>query len=358
MVRANWLKETLKNPAGGGWHRVESTRPGGQWDGAMQRQGSFSQAEYAGKKKQTRRDKFLAEMERVVPWTRLVDRLRPFYPKGERGRPPIGLERMLRLYFLQQWYGLADEALEDALYDSQALRGFAGIDLSVSTVPDATTVLNFRHWLEEHDLTRALFDEIGAMLEERGLLMRQGTIVDATIIAAPPSTKNKSKARDPEMHQTKKGNQWHFGMKAHIGVDVASGLVHTMVGTAANEADINQTASLLHGQEKAVFADAGYTGADKRPELEDRDVDWNIAIKRGIIKALPNALRDWAEAVERALSQVRAWVEHPFHIVKNLFRHRKLRYRGLAKNTAQLRTLFALANLVIVKKALLTQGRA
>jgi transposase, IS5 family len=322
----------------------------------MQRQGSFSQAEYAGKKKQTRRDKFLAEMERVVPWTRLVDRLRPFYPKGERGRPPIGLERMLRLYFLQQWYGLADVALEDALYDSQALRGFAGIDLSAATVPDATTVLNFRHWLEEHDLTRALFGEVGAMLEERGLLMRQGTIVDATIIAAPPSTKNKSKSRDPEMHQTKKGNQWHFGMKAHIGVDVASGVVHTLVGTAANEADINQTAALLHGQEEAVFADAGYTGADKRPELEDCDVDWNIAIKRSIIKALPKTLRDWAETAERVLSQVRAWVEHPFHIVKNLFRYRKLRYRGLAKNTAQLHTLFALANLVIVKKTLLAQG--
>ena len=228
--------------------RVES--PGGL-GGAMQRQGSFSQAEYAGKKKQTRRDRFLAEMEEVVPWARLVERLRSFYPKGERGRPPIGLERMLRIYFLQQWYGLADEALEDALYDSQALRGFAGIDLSVATVPDATTVLNFRHWLEEHDLTRTLFDEIGAMLEERGLLMRRGTIVDATIIAAPPSTKNKSKARDPEMHQTKKGNQWHFGMKAHIGVDVASGVVHTVVGTAANEADINQTAALLHGREEA-----------------------------------------------------------------------------------------------------------
>jgi transposase, IS5 family len=167
----------------------------------MQRQGSFSQAEYAGKKKQTRRDKFLAEMEQVVPWARLVTRLRPFYPKGERGRPPVGLERMLRIYFLQQWYGLADGALEDALYDSQALRGFAGIDLAVATVPEATTVLNFRHWLEEHDLSRVLFDEVGAMLEERGLLMRQGTIVDATIIAAPPSTKNKSKARDPEMHR-------------------------------------------------------------------------------------------------------------------------------------------------------------
>ena len=324
----------------------------------MQRQGSFSQAEYAGKKKQTRRDKFLAEMEEVVPWPRLVDRLRPFYPKGERGRPPIGLERMLRIYFLQQWYGLADEAVEDALYDSQALRGFAGIDLTLAAVPDATTMLNFRHWLEQHDLTRVLFDEVGAMLQERGLLMRQGTIVDATIIAAAPSTKNKSKGRDPEMHQTRKGNQWHFGMKAHIGVDAASGVVHSLVGTAANEADITQTAALLHGQESDVFADAGYTGADKRPELTDRDIAWNIAIKRSIIKALPKALRDLAESVEHALSQVRAWVEHPFHIVKNLFRHKKLRYRGLTKNTAQLHTLFALANLVIVKKTLLVQARA
>src|ERR671913_440902 len=263
----------------------------------MQLQGSFSQAEYAGKKKQTRRDKFLAEMERGVPWARLVDRLRPFYPKGERGRPPIGLERMLRIYFLQQWYALADEALEDALYDSQALRGFAGIDLNREPVPDATTVLHFRHWLERHELTKVLFDEIGAVLEERGLLMRQGTIVDATIIAAPSSTKNKQKARDPEMHQTRKGNQWHFGMKAHVGVDVASGLVHTVVGTAANEADITQTAALLHGEEEDVFGDAGYSGSDKRPELADRDVSWNIAIKRGIIKDLPKALRELAEPV-------------------------------------------------------------
>ena len=323
----------------------------------MQLQGSFSQAEYAGKKKQTRRDRFLAEMERVVPWARLVERLRPLYPKGERGRPPVGLERMLRIHFLQQWYGLADEAMEDALYDSQALRGFAGIDLTVTAVPEATTLLNFRHWLESHELSQALFAEVSAMLEERGLLMRQGTIVDATIIAAPSSTKNKRKARDPEMHQTRKGNQWHVGMKAHVGVDVASGVVHTVVGTAANEADINQTAALLHGQEKDIFADAGYTGADKRPEHEDRDVCWNIAIKRSIIKALPKGLRDLAEPVERALAQVRAWVEHPFHIVKNLFRHKKLRYRGLAKNTAQLHTLFALANLVIVKKTLLIQSR-
>jgi IS5 family transposase len=321
----------------------------------MQRQGSFAEAEYAGKKKQTRRDKFLAEMERAVPWPRLLERLRPLYPKGERGRPPIPLDRMLRVYFVQQWYGLADEAVEDAFYDSQALRGFAGIDLNRDAIPDATTVLHFRHWLERHALTKELFDEVGAMLEERGLLMRQGTIVDATIIAAPPSTKNKEKSRDPEMHQTKKGNQWYFGMKAHIGVDVASGLVHTVVGTAANEADVTQTAALLHGQEEDVFGDAGYAGADKRPELADCDVSWNIAIKRSIIKALPQALRELAEPVERALSQMRAVAEHPFHIVKNRFRHKKLRYRGLHKNTAQLYTLFALANLVIVKQTLLAR---
>jgi IS5 family transposase len=262
---------------------------------------------------------------------------------------------MLRVYFVQQWYGLADEAVEDAFYDSQALRGFAGIALNRDAVPDATTVLHFRHWLERHDLSRSLFDEVSAMLEERGLLMRQGTIVDATIIAAPSSTKNKEKSCDPEMHQTKKGNQWHFGMKAHIGVDVASGLVHTVTGTAANKADIAQTAALLHGEEEDVFGDAGYSGADKRPELAECDVSWNIAIKRSIIKALPQALRELAEPVERALSQVRAVVEHPFHIVKNLFRHKKLRYRGLNKNTAQLHTLFALANLVIVKQALLAR---
>jgi len=319
----------------------------------MQRQGSFAQAEYAGKRKQTRRDKFLAEMERVVPWSRLVERLRPLYPKGSRGRPPVGLERMLRIYFLQQWYGLADEALEDALYDSQALRGFAGIDLNHDPVPDATTVLHFRHWLEEHKLTAALFAEVGAMLAERGLLMRQGTIVDATIIAAPSSTKNKQKKRDPEMHQTKKGNQWYFGMKAHIGVDVSSGVVHSLTGTAANEADINQTAALLHGSEELVLADAGYTGAEKRPELAERDVSWNIAIKRSLIKALPAEQRDEAAAAERMLAQLRSPVEHPFHVIKNLFRHKKARYRGLKKNTAQLYSLFALANLVIVKKALL-----
>src|SRR5215210_5243583 len=199
----------------------------------MNQQMSFAQAEYAGKKKTTRRERFLAEMERVVPWARLVALIAPHYPTGRRGRPPIGIERMLRIYFLQQWYGLADEALEDAIYDSQAMRLFAGIDLSTEGVPDATTLLKFRHLLEEHQLTARLFEEVGALLRERQLLMREGTIVDATIIAAALSTKNARKERDPEMHQAKKGNQWHFGLKAHIGADAESGLVHTVTATAA-----------------------------------------------------------------------------------------------------------------------------
>src|SRR5208283_1989552 len=233
----------------------------------MNRQMSFAQSEYAGKKKVTRREKFLAEMERVVPWMRLVALIEPHYPKGRRGRPPIGLERMLRIYFLQQWYTLADEALEDALYDSQALRSFAGIDLSVEAVPDATTLLGFRHLLEEHALGPEILQEVNAHLSERHLLMREGTIVDATIIAAPPSTKNAKKERDPQMHQTKKGNEWHFGMKAHIGVDADSGLVHTVIGTAANISDLECAAQALHGKERAVYVDAGYTGVEKRPEV-------------------------------------------------------------------------------------------
>ena len=309
-------------------------------------------------------------MEKVVPWARLCAVIAPHYPKGERGRPPIGLERMLRIYFLQQWYALADEALEDALYDSQALRTFAGIDLSVEAVPDATTLLGFRHLLEAHQLTQAIFTEVGALLRERKLLMKEGTIVDATIIAAPSSTKNLAKGRDPEMHQTKKGNQWYFGMKAHIGVDAQSGLVHHVTGTAANVADIAQTHELLHGEEKAGFADAGYLGVEKRAEIlrQCPDVAWHVAAKRGKIKALAEgAIKELTQQLEKLKAQVRARVEHPrcrrppalpfgqrlrpsaislrsVHILKNLFRHRKTRYRGLAKNTAQLHSLFALAN--------------
>jgi IS5 family transposase len=322
----------------------------------MENQTSFAQAEYAGKKKQTRRERFLGEMEGLVPWARLVALIVPFYPKGARGRPPMGIEKMLRVYFLQQWYSLADEALEDALYDSQALRTFVGIDLgSGEAVPDATTLLHFRHLLERHALTRALFAEVNALLSERGILLREGTLVDATIIAAPASTKNKAKARDPEMHQTRKGKQWHFGMKAHVGVDADSGVVHTLTGTAANVADISETHRLLHGQEKRGQGDSGYTGVEKRAEIVARfpQVKWQVAAKRGRIKAMAEGPRkEVAQALEKAKAQLRAYVEHPFHVVKNLFRHRKARYRGLAKNTAQLHTLFALANLVIAKPAL------
>jgi IS5 family transposase len=316
----------------------------------MTHQTTFAHAEFVAKKKTTRREKFLARMEEVIPWARLLAVIEPHYPKGQRGRPPVGLERMLRVYFLQQWYGLADEALEDALYDSQALQRFARIDLSAEGVPDATTLLNFRHLLETHDLCKGLFTAINADLAARGLLLREGTLVDATLIAAPPSTKNAQRQRDPEMHQTKKGNQWYFGMKAHIGADRDSKLVHTIVVTAANVADVTVTAELLHGQEQQVHADAGYTGVEKRAEIValERQIDWQIAGKRGVIKALAEgAEKEALKAVEKTMASVRAFVEHPFHIVKNLFRHRKVRYRGLAKNGHQLYTLFGLANVVI-----------
>jgi IS5 family transposase len=327
----------------------------------MKSQLSFAHSEYAGKKKTTRRERFLGEMERIVPWARLVALIEPHYPSGQRGRPPIGIERMLRIYFLQQWYSLADEALEDALYDSQALRTFGGIDLGVEAVPDATTLLKFRHLLERHELTKRIFDEVGAFLSERKLLMKEGTIVDATIIAAPPSTKNAKKERDPEMHQVKKGNEWHFGMKAHIGVDAQSGLIHSLSGTAANVADVAQTQTVLHGQEKEVYADAGYTGVEKRDEIAANceGVKWHVAAKRGKIKAMAEGkLKELTVKLERIKAKVRARVEHPFHILKNLFKHRKVRYRGLAKNTAQLHVLFALVNLVIAKRSLLAGATA
>jgi len=324
----------------------------------MLSQPSFAQAEFAAKKKITRREKFLAEMEQVVPWAVLVALIVPHYPAGKRGRPPIGIERMLRIYFLQQWYGLADEALEDAIYDSQSMRLFTGIDLSVESVPDATTLLKFRHLLEEHGLAKQIFEAINALLEEHKLLMKEGTIVDATIIAAAPSTKNARKERDPEMHQTRKGKQYYFGMKAHIGVDMDSGLTHTVTATAANVADIAQTHAVLHGQEKVVFADAGYIGVEKREEIVSGhpEVDFKVAGKRGKIKAMAEgALKEATLALEKIKAQVRARVEHPFHVIKNLFRHRKARYRGLNKNLAQLHTLFALANLYLTKKALLAK---
>ena len=331
------------------------------------RQTSFASLEYAGKKRQTRREKFLGEMERVVPWARLEALIEPHYPKsGKVGRPPVGVSRMLRMYFLQQWYSLSDEGLEDAIYDSQAMREFVGIDLSREQVPDATTLLKFRRKLEDHHLTKAIFEQVNAHLGQRGLLMREGTLVDATIIAAPPSTKNKDKARDPEMHQTKKGNEWHFGMKAHIGVDADSGLVHSVHATAANESDVAHTHELLHGQEQRVYADAGYTGVDKRAEITKaqvegevrKDVQWHVATKRGEIQAMPEGpFKALTILVERKKAQIRALVEHPFHVIKNLFRYKKVSYRGLKKNAARLYAQFALANLLLAKRALLDEER-
>ncbi|KVO30653.1 transposase [Burkholderia ubonensis] len=319
----------------------------------MKRQMNFAEAESVGNKRVTRRQRFLDEMEKLVPWSRLLTAIEPYYPKGTRGRPPIGLERMLRICFLQQWYSMSDEGLEDALYDSIAMRAFAGIDLAVENVPDATTLLKFRRLLLEHDLTRKLFDEIGISLCERGLMMREGTLVDATIIEAPPSTKNAEKRRDPDMHQTKKGNEWHFGMKAHIGVDADSGLVHSLVGTCANVSDVSQAHALLHGHAQEAFGDAGYIGVDKRDEMKSKSVKWRVAAKRGKLKAMQDgAQKDLMIALERTKAQIRARVEHPFHVVKNLFGHRKVRYKGLLKNTAQLFSLFALANLVIARNRL------
>ena len=319
---------------------------------------SFAQAEYEKKKKKrTRREVFLEKMEQVVPWKRLMEVIEPHYPKsGKRGRPPIGLERMLRMYFVQQWYGLADEAVEDAVYDSQALRNFMGIDLSFQSVPDATTLMGFRHLLEANDLTKAMLVEVNVMLMERGLLMTKGTLVDATLIAAPSSTKNKEHGRDPEMHQTKKGNQWHFGMKAHIGVDKDSGLVHTLTTTAANVSDISQTAALLHGQESDVWADAGYVGVEKREEVQEalnaneQTVKWHVAKRRSAIEKLADGWKkSLAQAYEKLKARVRSRVEHPFHVVKNIFKYQKTRYKGLAKNDAQLNVLFALSNLYMVR---------
>jgi len=315
-------------------------------------QTSFSELEYAGKKKQTRRDRFLGEIESVTPWAELERVIAPHYPNsGGRGRPPIGLTRMLRMYVAQQCFGLSDEGAEDALYDSQAIRRFVGVDLGREAAPDATTLLNFRHLLEAHQLTESIFNTINAHLAEKGLFLREGTIVDATLIAAAPSTKNKEGKRDGEMHQTKKGNQWHFGMKAHIGVDAQSGLVHTVLGTAANVHDITQAQALLHGDETDAFGDAGYQGVEKREESLELPVTWHVAMRPGKRKALPKTTQgELLERIEHTKASIRAKVEHPFHVIKNLFHHRKTRYKGLAKNTAQLFILFGFANLMLARR--------
>src|SRR5665213_1052195 len=303
--------------------------------------------------KRTRKREFLDEMNLVVPWAELVALIEPHAPAGKTGRPPVAVATMLRIHFMQQWFGLSDPAMEEALHDVPLYREFAGLDAGATRMPDESTILRFRHLLEEHELSLQLLATINATLATKGLMLKTGTVVDATLIAAPSSTKNGTGERDPEMHQTKKGNQWHFGMKAHIGVDAESGLVHTVIGTAANVNDVTQGHGLLHGQETDVFADAGYQGAMKRPEATG--VTWHVAMRPGQRRALAHCRGSHRliEQLEQIKASIRAKVEHPFRVIKRQFGFMKVRYRGLAKNTAQLVTLFALSNLWMARKRIL-----
>jgi IS5 family transposase len=315
------------------------------------KQTSLSMTGYFDKGKRTRREKFLAEMEQAVPWARLCALIEPHYPKGSPrgGRPPLPLERMFRIYCLQQWYSLSDPAAEEALYDSLTMRRFAGVNTDADVIPDETSILNFRRLLEKHRLTGQLFSQINAYLAERGLIVGKGTIVDATIIDAPSSTKNENKERDPEMHQTKKGNQWYFGMKVHTGTDAESGLVHTVCATAANVADVNVLGELLHGGEESLHGDAAYYSKQSKALAEAAGIQFKVNERGTRNRPLSQAQRER----NRRLSRVRAVVEHPFLVVKVLWKHAKVRYRGIAKNLAQMNTLFALANLYRVRHRLM-----
>jgi IS5 family transposase len=317
----------------------------------MGAQRSFGSLAWSAKGKVTRRERFLAEMDAVIPWRRLLGLIEPHYPKAGNGRQPLGLEKMLRIYFLQQWFNLADPQAEDAIYDSESMRRFARVELGDDVVPDETTILRFRHLLEQHGLSCAIFEAIGSLLEARGLLLRAGTIVDATIIAAPSSTKNASATRDPEMKQTRKGRNWHFGMKLHIGTD-PRGIVHTVRATDATVADITQLPELLHWQEREVFGDQAYWKEDDREFLESCGIRYRINRR-------PTASRPLSERwrmINRARSRTRARGEHSFRVIKQSWGFTKVRYRGLAKNLARAQTMFALANLYQVRHQLLPAG--
>jgi IS5 family transposase len=312
---------------------------------------SFSDAEYAGKSKKTRREVFLEEMELVVPWKALLELVEPHYPTAGRGRRPYPLESILRVHLMQNWFTYSDPAMEEALYEIASLRGFARLSLT-EPIPDETTILNFRHLLEQSDLAEDIFKRVNTHLARKGLLLKRGSIVDATIIAAPSSTKNAEGKRDPEMHQTRKGKQWHFGMKAHIGVDADSGLVHTVTTTAANEADVNQVADLLHGKEAQVYADSGYRGAQGRVDRDD--LQWHIAGRPSDIAKMPDGrARALVHKDEHRKASIRAKVEHPFRVIKRQLGLMKVRFRGLSKNTAHVLTLFALSNLWMARHRLI-----
>jgi IS5 family transposase len=302
-------------------------------------------------RKPTRRDVFLDTMERIVPWAQLCAIIEPHYPKRGNGRPPIGLERMLRIHFVQHWFNLADFACEEALYDSAGLRRFVGIDLGREAVPDATTLLKFRHLLEKHKLGEQLFAEVGRVLQSSGMTLKTGTIVDATIIAAPSSTKNSKQERDPEMHQTRKGKQWYFGMKLHIGVDSQSGLTHSAVVTAANIHDKHPLPDLLHGRERRVYGDSAYASQKvlihgKAPKAKDFT---NQRTRRS------GEIDEVERSKNRNKSKIRSRVEHVFAVVKRLWGFTKVRYRGLAKNATRAFTALALANIYLSRRHLLQQ---
>ena len=306
--------------------------------------------------KKTRKQELLAQMELVVPWGALVELIAPYYPEGKNGRPPFALQTMLRIHCMQQWFDLSDLGMEEAFFDTPVYREFAQLDAN-GRLPDESTILRFRHRLERHKLGEQILATVNDLLAAQGLLLKAGTAVDATLIAAPSSTKNKDKARDPEMHSSQKGNEWHFGMKAHIGVDADSGLVHTVRGTSGNVSDVVEGNSLLHGQETDVYADAGYQGAEKRPDAK-KDVTWHVAMRPGKRRALDKdnkPIDALIEQVEKIKASIRAKVEHPFRVIKRQFGYTKVRYRGLMKNTLQLTTLFALSNLWMVRHQLLAE---
>jgi len=310
---------------------------------------TFASLAYDSKKKKTRREKFLEEMDRVLPWEKLLKIVRHRYPKKGNGRQPMPVERMLRIYFLQQWYGLSDPGMEDALYDIESMRRFSRIDLGADVIPDETTILNFRHYLEQYQLTEKIFEMTKEYLADKGLLLREGTIVDATIINASSSTKNESRTRDPEMKQTKKGNQWYFGMKAHVGTDSRRGLAHSVVVTSAAVHDSQVMDDLLHGEERAIYGDKAYSNTVKSVEFEAQGIEWHIDRKGSPVHPLTPDDLEWNHKQHKT----RAKGEHVFGVVKHLWGYRKVRYKGLAKNAVQVFSLFALANLYLVRKDLL-----
>jgi IS5 family transposase len=295
-------------------------------------------------------------MEEIIPWDEWVSYVEPYYPEGKRGRPPMGIGKMLRMYLLQIWFNLSDEGAEDAIYDSYAMRKFMGVNFMNEQVPDATTLLNFRHLIEESGLGKAFFDAINRCLEKCGHMMKGGTVVDATIINAPSSTKNASKSRDPEMCQTKKGNQWYFGMKCHMGVDAGTGYIHSIEATSANVHDVAEAANLIRSDDEVVYGDAAYLGIEKRPEIiEDKHkskIDYRINQRPGKVNGFEeDPGRDWFCYIEHQKSSVRAKVEHPFHIIKNTFGFSKVCYRGISKNLNRLYLLAASANLLVCARS-------